>query len=188
MHQFGFSDLSSDEVGEGDTMFSFPTRRIPQKKTRRLNRTSNYPIEEEGQIEIINIDDDDDEEEIEIEIINTDDDDEDDDDDDDDDTLQITHEEFLECVELGVTTRLSMMSNDQFSIPKEEENEQDAPDTTSNSELCIICLTRLKTTCILDCSHMCMCVTCSRHLVMKSVRQCPMCRKNIIKGIIRVYK
>ncbi|MHA1680176.1 MAG: RING finger protein [Promethearchaeota archaeon] len=74
-----------------------------------------------------------------------------------------------------------------FVIPKEEPNEEDAPEGTDDSLKCGICLSRRVATVIEDCRHSCMCVTCARKICEKATPKCPTCRKEIKKGIKKMF-
>lgn len=71
-------------------------------------------------------------------------------------------------------------------IPEEEKEAEFAG--LDKSMMCSICMERKINTVILDCKMSVLCVTCSRQLMkQKETQKCPICRKSIKKGIIRIY-
>lgn len=83
--------------------------------------------------------------------------------------------------------------DDKIEIPKEEEEEQIKEEDNVNEELiCSICSIRKIKTVILDCKHSKLCITCSRAIMLKDGKvndkiECPICRQNISKGIIKIF-
>lgn len=84
------------------------------------------------------------------------------------------------------------MTVNMTNIPKilevpTAEKETSAPDDTPNTMLCKICMENYHNTLIIDCSHACLCVTCSIKLLEQKKVRCPICRQYIVKGIRRIY-
>lgn len=50
----------------------------------------------------------------------------------------------------------------------------------SNSLQCVICLTNPRDTIMDPCMHLCICQDCSKHLMEKRMRKCPICRKSVV--------
>jgi hypothetical protein len=99
---------------------------------------------------------------------------------------------FLGCIVSGnQTDTLVQPKMSTVSIPDELNDEPSAPDNVNDKQLCSICMFRLKSTVIQDCGHNCMCVTCSRDFMLMDKdkeKKCPICRREIKIGIIRIYE
>ena len=89
--------------------------------------------------------------------------------------------------DLNEVIELSKNNRNRFLIPEAKE-EQDATDDVPEDKLCIICLIKKKTTVIADCGHSCMCNSCSRELLKRDNKSCPICRKDIYIGITQLYE
>ncbi|EIN08433.1 hypothetical protein PUNSTDRAFT_144029 [Punctularia strigosozonata HHB-11173 SS5] len=61
--------------------------------------------------------------------------------------------------------------------------------TLERNGLCVICQDEEANIAIVDCGHLCMCRDCS-DLVMKSTRECPLCRTRIVteQRLLRIYR
>ena len=87
-----------------------------------------------------------------------------------------------------VVNRNSSSSNEtKMMIPDEWEDEPIVPEEVEGEELCVICYKRTPSTACVDCGHKAICVTCVRELIKRGDIHCPMCRKKVVKGFIRVY-
>lgn len=71
------------------------------------------------------------------------------------------------------------------AIPEGADEEIDP----SSPDVCIVCYANRISTCIVECGHACMCVTCSRSLYENQGDKwvCPKCREPIVR-IMRMYK
>lgn len=75
---------------------------------------------------------------------------------------------------------------EEFKLPNPLEDEEKEV-VRENDDLCVICLERSRKTFILDCQHCVYCVTCTLKHVNRGT-PCPICRKSIVKGVMRIYK
>ncbi len=79
------------------------------------------------------------------------------------------------------------LSQSSFFIPEEESNEASVDENTPMDQLCVICQDRKKNCMIVDCGHLCLCVTCSRTLLLSQDKKCPLCRKEIRDGVRKAF-
>jgi hypothetical protein len=64
--------------------------------------------------------------------------------------------------------------------------ESPASEDEKAENLCVICIGKLKTTVIVDCGHSCLRNECARK-ILENGSNCPLCRANIVEGIIQKY-
>jgi hypothetical protein len=72
-----------------------------------------------------------------------------------------------------------------MEVPKEED--EDVDENLEENLKCILCCERKINSVIIDCGHSKLCITCSRKILFEFNRACPVCRKEIKKGIIKIY-
>ncbi len=88
-----------------------------------------------------------------------------------------------------IQERIETVRRNSPRIPSDPvKREQKCPeDEDDYDKVCCICSERYICTKILDCKHEIMCITCSRKILLgeESQRKCPICRKEIKKGIIK---
>ena len=82
-------------------------------------------------------------------------------------------------------------NDDGPEIPAEAEDTPLEDNDNNKEELeCVICKERRRCCLLLDCDHLCVCITCARKLMSDDGggdRRCPVCRKAIVRGIHRVH-
>jgi len=85
-------------------------------------------------------------------------------------------------------------SSSSTEVPKHEDEEEFIDNNNvGESELCKICLIRKKNVVVKDCGHYNFCITCIRRLMLddnghlKHNICCPLCRKQIKEGAIKVF-
>lgn len=97
------------------------------------------------------------------------------------------------CIEKQLNSEVSELSKDSYKkeikeAPKIPDEEKEESVELDESLMCVMCMERKITTVILDCRMSILCVTCSRKLMAnKEMAKCPTCRKDIEKGIIKIF-
>ena len=68
-------------------------------------------------------------------------------------------------------------------------DEEDEAIVTVGEKLCVGCCERLPSTVIIDCGHVVYCIKCARRSLLEAISKlsCPICRKEIIHGITKIY-
>lgn len=80
---------------------------------------------------------------------------------------------------------LAVIESNELTVQRLEEKDDEATD--NNDDACVICLENKKICIIDDCHHLALCAKCSNRILTSGKKECPVCKKAIVKGIKRVF-
>ncbi len=106
----------------------------------------------------------------------------------DHDTLVVRIEEFLRQEKKAKVDRAA--EEKKIAIPEGEDEE--IPED-SEERGCCVCTINKSNCIILDCKHLCLCISCSRSILLETTGalkkdpKCPNCRKDLAKGMEKVF-
>lgn len=100
----------------------------------------------------------------------------------------INTQEEEKCMKIH-DEEMKKQENVVVEIPKEEEESIIKDENVPDELICVVCAERKINTVILDCRHSKLCIHCSRTIMSsnKNKKKCPICRKIIEKGIIKIF-
>ena len=105
------------------------------------------------------------------------------------DTLVERMEDFLRQKKKAKVDRVA--EEKKIAIPEGEDEE--IQEGAKDGGMCCICMINKSNCIVLDCKHICLCISCSRSLLidptgaLKKDPKCPNCRKDVEKGIENVF-
>jgi hypothetical protein len=104
--------------------------------------------------------------------------------DDDDFEFTIMNEGVM-CKKFEKFPKLKVSLPPKKEVKFEEPTQKAEPVKEDFPEelVCKICFENKINTMVLDCAHCCMCSNCARQILSKKKRECPICKKEIKKGI-----
>lgn len=103
-------------------------------------------------------------------------------------TLVDRIEEFLRQKKKAKVDRAA--EEEKIAIPEGEDEE--IPED-SEERGCCVCMINKSNCIVIDCKHLCLCISCSRSILLETTGglkkdpKCPNCRKDVAKGIEKVF-